>query len=248
MPKTVPFRLAAACALALTLVLASAAIALAKGPVASLRVVNTQGRALVEDSFGASTATVRTSPKATCFGPDNAGSGRPATIKGPTALGMLVQASKARRALRPLLITDAFDFGLGICGIGGFVSKGEGSWYLKVNHKAPTVGGDSVKLRRGDEVLWYLATSFPYPDELALVAPERVKAGTPFAVKVFAYDEKGKRSPVAGATVSGANAPTNAAGRTMVTLSRPARLIARHDEGIPSARDAVCVGGKCPRG
>jgi hypothetical protein len=247
MPRLVPFRLAAACALALTLVLSTAATAIAKGPVADLRVVNTAGKALTEDSLGASTVTVKTSRRATCFGPGNGGSGKPATIEGPTALGLLVKASKSTRSLRPLLLTDAFDFGLGLCGAGGLVPKDEGSWYLKVNHKSPSVGGDSVKLKKGDEVLWYLASSFPYPDELALVAPRRTQAGRPFTVRVFSYDEKGKRQPVAGASVSGAAAPTGSDGRTTVTLSRPARLIARKGKEIPSAREAVCVGGKCPR-
>jgi hypothetical protein len=248
MPRTVPSRLAAVCASALIMVLATASVALAKGPVADLRVVDTSGRALAERSLGAGTVSVKTSPKATCFGSDNAGSGKPASVKGPTALGLLIKASKSTPSLRPLLITDAFDFGLGLCGIGTAVAKGKASWYLKVNHKAPTVGGDSVKLKRGDEVLWYLASSFPYPDELELVAPERVRAGVPFSVRVYSYDEKGKRRPVAGAGVNGASGPTGADGRTMVTLSRPATLTARHGKDIPSAREAVCIGGKCPRG
>lgn len=248
MPRTVPSRLAAACALALILVLATATAAVAKGPVADLRVVDTSGRALAETSLGASAVSVKTSPKAKCFGPSNGGSGRSARIAGPTALSLLVRASKSTPSLRPILITDAFDFGLGLCGVGRAVARGKASWYLKVNHKAPAVGGDSVKLKRGDEVLWYLAASFPYPDELELVAPARVSAGRPFSVRVFSYDEKGKRSPVAGATVKGASGPTGADGKTMVTLTRPATLIARHGKDIPSAAEAVCIGGRCPRG
>jgi hypothetical protein len=135
-----------------------------------------------------------------------------------------------------------------LCGIGGFVSHGEGSWYLKVNHKNPGVGGEAVKLRTGDEVLWYLASSYPYPDELVLRAPDAVRAGMPFPVQVFSYNEKGKRKPAAGVKVTGASARTGADGRTTVALSRPARLIARNDEDIPSNREAVCVGGRCPSG
>ncbi len=247
MPRIVPTRLAAACALALALVVSTAGSALAKGPVADLRVVNGAGKAIAEDSLGAGTVTVKTSPKATCFGPGNAGSGKPATIKGPTALGLLAKASKSTASLRPLLLTDAFDFGLGLCGVGGFVAKDEGSWYLKVNHKAPSVGGDAVKLKSGDEVLWYLASSFPYPDDLELVAPARAQAGKPFSVRVYSYDEKGKRRPAAGASVSGASAPTGSDGRTTVTLSRPGLLVARRGKEIPSAREAVCLGGRCPR-
>lgn len=248
MPRTVPSRLAAACALALILALAAAVPAVAKGPVASLRVVDTAGKALVEGSFGAAAGSVKASPKATCFGASNGGSGKTVKVPGPTAMSLLVAAAKSDRAARPLLITDAFDFGLGLCGIGGKVAKGEASWYLKVNHKAPSVGADSVKVKKGDEVLWYLAPSFPYPDELDLVAPRRAAPGRAFTVRVFAYDGKGKRRPVKGATVNGASGPTGADGRATVTLSRPARLIARNGDDIPSAREAVCVGGKCPRG
>jgi hypothetical protein len=248
MPRLIPFRLAVACALAFVLVLSTAAVAAAKGPLANIRVLNGSGKVLAEDSFGAGTATVKTSPKATCFGAGTGGSGKSVTIKGPTALGMLIQAAKFTAALKPLLITDAFDFGLGLCGIGGFVPKGEGSWYLKVNHKAPSVGGDSVKLKTGDDVLWYLASSYPYPDELVLSAPLNTKAGTPLKVRVFAYDEKGKRKPAAGVTVTGAESPTGSDGRATVILEKPAKLIARHGKDIPSNSAAVCVGGKCPRG
>jgi hypothetical protein len=248
MPRLIPFRLAAACALALVLCLSAAAVAVAKGPLADLRVVDTGGAILAEDSFGAGTASVKTSPRADCFGTATGGSGRTVTVEGPTALGMLFQAARFTEKLKPLLVTDAFDFGLGLCGVGGNVVEGNGSWYLKVNHKGATVGGDSVKVRAGDEVLWYLAPGFPYPDELWLQAPRRATTGEPFTVRVFSYDEKGRRQPAAGATVSGAQSPTGADGRTTVVLSKPRRLIARNGDEIPSNRAAVCIGAKCPRG
>lgn len=248
MPRLIPFRPAAACALAFVLSFSFAAAAVAKGPVADLRVVDTGGSILAEDSFGATTASVKTSPKASCFGPGTGGSGKTVTVKGPTALGMLIQAARFTEKLKPLLITDAFDFGLGLCGVGGNVVRGKASWYLKVNHKGATVAGDSLKVRAGDEVLWYLAPGFPYPDELWLEAPRRTMAGESFAVRVFSYDEKGKRKPAAGVTVSGAQSPTGSDGRTTVVLTKPRRLIARDSGEIPSNRVAVCVGGKCPRG
>lgn len=237
-----------ACALALALCLALATMASAAVKI-DMRVVNSAGKTLVDGRFPAATTMVKTSPKATCFGADNRGSGRSVKVSGPTPLGALAAAARKTASLRPLLITDAFDFGLGLCAIGGFAPRGkEGSWYLKINHKAASAGGDSIKVKRGDEVLWYLATSFPYPEELGLVAPRRARAGTPFRVRVFAYDEKGRRTPVAGARVNGAAGPTRADGSTTVTLRRPTVLGARHGEDIPSNRVAVCVGGKCPRG
>lgn len=247
MPRLIPFRLAAACALALILVLSTAALAVAKGPVADLRVVGGGGKVLAEDSLGAFTASIKTSPQATCFGAGKGGSGKTVTVKGPTALGMLIQASKFTKALKPVQITDAFSFGLGLCGVGGFKTTKTVSWYLKLNHKNPELGGEMVKVKAGDDVLWALAP-FPYPDELALSAPDKAMSGVPFGVRVFSYDDKGKRKPAAGVTVTGATAPTGADGRTTVTLTKPRRLIARHGKDIPSNGEAVCVGGKCPKG
>lgn len=253
MPRLIPFRLAVACVLTLVVSLSiSAASAVAKVPV-EVRAVGGGGKVLGQRSVAARTTSVPTSPKATCFGADSGGSGEPVKLQGPTALGALSLAADAAPSLRPLLITDAFDFGLGICGVGGSVAstKGSTSWYLKVNHRAPTVGGDQVKLKAGDEVLWALAVSkapsYTYPDELSLSAPSRATAGKPFSVRVFSYDEKGKRTPAAGVTVTGAAQSTAADGRTTVELAKPRRLIARGEEEIPSNRVAVCVGGKCPK-
>jgi hypothetical protein len=247
MPTLIPIRLAAACALALALILSTAAVAAAKGPIADLRVVNSSGRVLTEDSLASRTATIRTSPRATCFGAGTGGSGDRVTVKGPTALSLLILASRSTPTLGPLLISDAFDFGLALCGVGGFSATSKLSWYLKVNHENPELGGEAVRVRAGDEVLWALA-AFPYPAELALEAPDRATPGRPFKVRVFGYDERGRRKPVAGAKVTGGTALTGADGRTTVVLKRPKRLIARHGKDIPSNRETVCVGGKCPRG
>lgn len=256
MPRLIPFRLGAACALALILSLSLTASAVAKGVPAELRVVGKGGKVLTEQTLSTGTTTIKTSKQAKCFGAANAGSGKSVTLKGATALGLLAQASKSTGSLRPLLITDAFDFGLGICGVGGNVVSGKASWYLKVNHKGATVGGDSVKLKPGDEVLWDLAPSFPYPNELALEAPERVESGVPFQVRVFSYDEKGKRKPVAGAKIVDGDrvatgAVTAADGRATVTLSASVpeyeTLSATHGKDIPSAAEPVylCVAGSC---
>jgi hypothetical protein len=247
MPRLIPFRLVAACALALVLVLSTAAAAGAKGIPVDLRVVGSGNKVLAEEALGAATTSIKTSPKATCFGKGTGGSGRSVKIKGATALGALGQAAKSTAALRPLLITDHFlsEFGLGLCGIGKSSSTSKLSWYLKVNHKSPGVGGEKVKLHAGDEVLWALEP-YPYPDELSLVAPTEATAGVPFTVSVFSYDDKGKRKPAAGVTVTGASAPTDAAGHTTVTLSEPTVLSATHGKDIPSNQVQVsCVSGKC---
>jgi hypothetical protein len=251
MPRIISFRLAAVCALALSLTFAFAASAAGKGPRADLRVVGTGGKVLAEKTLAAADLSVKTSPKATCFGPDSGGSGDNVQVKANTALGLLVAGSRTTTALQPLLISDSFDFGLALCGVGSSIAKGSSSWYLKINHKSLPVSGDAAKIKAGDEVLWTLARTeapdYTYPDELVLTAPASAKAGMEFTVRVWAYDEKGKRTPAAGAKVTGAAEPTGADGRTTVTLSRPARLIARTAGEIPSAREAVCIGGKCPK-
>jgi hypothetical protein len=261
MPRLIPFRLVAACALALALFAAVAinatgatTTAAGKGALVYLRVVGKGGKVLTEENLLATTTAIKTSPKATCFGAGTGGSGKSVTVKGATPLGALAQASKSTASLRPLLVTDAFDFGLGICGVGSSKVSGKASWYLKVNHKGATVGGDAIKLKAGDQVLWDLAPSYPYPNELALEAPPSADSGVPFTVHVFSYDEKGKRKPVAGAKISGIpNGPvTGADGSATVTLN-PATtdyevLGATHGKDIPAAAAPVyvCVGGPCP--
>lgn len=250
MPRIIPFRLAAACALALSMTLAFTAVAAAKGLQADLRVVGSGGKVLAEKTVPSANVSVKTSPKADCFGPGSGGSGDDAQLKGNTAMGLLASGAKTIPALRPLLISDHFDFGLALCGIGGNVAKGSSSWYLKINHKSLSVGGDAAKIKGGDEVLWALAKTeapdYTYPDELVLSAPDSALGGNSFTVRVWAYDEKGRKSPQAGAKVTGAGKPTGADGRTTVTLSRSAKLIARATGEIPSAREAVCIGINCP--
>jgi hypothetical protein len=247
MPRITPFRLAAACTLALSMALTMTAGASAAGFKAELRVVGSGGKVLVEKPIATATTKIKTSPRANCFGAGSGGSGDPVSISGNTAMGLLARASKMVAALSPLLISDHFDFGLALCGIGSSVAKGTASWYLKVNHSSLEVGGDAAVIHPGDEVLWDLAPSFPYPDELVLEGPSKARTGMPFEVRVLSYDEKGKSKPAQGVKVTGAGAPTGADGRTTVTLSRPAKLIARAAGEIPSAREPVCIGGKCPK-
>ena len=249
MPRLIPFRLAAACALALLIVLCTASPALAKAPRVSLRVVGSGGKTLSEQFINAKTTSIKTSPKATCLGKGTGGSGRSVQVKGATALGVLGQASKLTPALRPLSVTDHFlsEFGLGLCGIGKSQTTKKLSWYLKVNHKNPNKGGEQVKLHAGDEVLWALE-AYPYPDELSLVAPHEAEVGKPFTVSVFSYDDKGKKTPAAGVSVTGASAPTAADGTATVTLSAPTVLTATGGKDIPSNQVAVCVSGACGGG
>src|SRR5437868_11455482 len=175
MPRITPFRLAAVCTLALSLTFVWTAVAAAKKPLAELRVVGSGDKVLAEKPVPMADTAVKTSPQATCFGPGSGGSGDDAQLKGSTAMGLLASGAKTIATLRPLLISDSFDFGLALCGVGSSVAKGSASWYLKINHKSLPVSGDAAKIRPGDEVLWALAKTeapdYSYPDELALSAP-----------------------------------------------------------------------------
>jgi len=68
----------------------------------------------------------------------------------------------------------------------------------------------------------------------------------PFTVRVFSYDDNGKKKPAAGVAVTGASGPTGADGSATVTLAAPTTLSATHGKDIPSNRVAVCIGGVCP--
>ncbi len=250
MPRITSVRLAAACALVVALSLTIAGSAIAKGS-ADLRVVGKGNKILTEKTVATANGSVKTSPKATCFGPDSGGSGKAVALKGDTALGLLAKGAKGTPALNPLLVSDSFDFGLAICGVGQSVAKGGTSWYLKINHKGAMVSADAAKIKAGDEVLFALAASdpktFAYPEELSLVAPAKAQAGKAFTVTAYSYDDKGKRKPAAGVKVSGAAGVTDSAGRVIVTLSKPRLLLATKGDLFPD-RAAVCLGGKCPAG
>lgn len=219
----------------LTFLVAVPAASAAPVPV-DLRVVDTAGFTMAEQTQFTDTVTLRAAPEADCFGPGNEGSGNEVTIQGPTALGAVVDASQADGDLRPIWVTDAFSFGLGLCAIGGKEPTPSGFWYLKVNHVGSQVGGDQAVVKSGDEVLWYLTPEFPPQDELELAAPTQARPGEPFEVSVFSYADDGTRTPAAGALVSGAFEPTNANGTTTVNPASEGTfpLQARRGEDIPS--------------
>jgi len=201
-----------------------------------LRVVDTAGFTMAEQTQFTDTVTFKSAPEADCFGPGTGGSGNNVTIQGPTALGAVVDASQADGDLRPIWVTDYFSFGLGLCAIGGKEPTSSGFWYLKVNHVGSQVGGDQAVVKSGDQVLWYLAPDFPPPDELELAAPTQARPGEPFQVSVFSYADDGTKTPASGAVVSGAFAPTDANGTTTINPAAEGTfpLQARRGPDIPS--------------
>jgi len=208
---------------------------------AHVRVVT--GPTLADQDQVTGDVTIRSDPGATCFGAGTGGSGNNVNVPGPSALGIVKDASDSNGALRPLSVTDHFAFGLGVCGIGGYTfdSSSSSFWYVKVNHVGLQVGADQYAIKAGDDVLWYLTPGYPPPNELVLSAPATVQSGQPFTVKVIGYDDSGNATPVAGAGVTGSQAPTGADGTTTVTLAGSAALQAFHAPDIPSNQKIVCV-------
>lgn len=243
-------RLALACAL----LVAAVAPATASAAVhAKLRVEATNGKILAQRTQAISPVKVKTDRGADCFGAGSGGSGKKVKIPNPTALGLLADAISKVPALDPLSITDHFSFGLGLCGIGNQVASGDAFWYLKRNHVGSQVGGDQTKVKDGDQILWYLAPSFPPGDELALNLPKRAKPGDAVTATVTSYTDKGKRKPAKGATVPFADHRTNAKGKTKVVFPSAGhrRVQAKLAGDIPSNAVGVCVKAKprkCDRG
>jgi hypothetical protein len=252
-PRAFVPALLGACLLALSFASAAAA-AKPKTIPGDLRVVAANGRSLAQQTqFTGSGLKVKTDRRADCFGQGTGGSGRRTAIPGYTALSQLADAGTSERSVRPLSISDHFDFGLALCGIGRAESPQSGFWYLKLNHVASQVGGDQTPVEPGDDVLWYLIDDYtePTPDELALSAPAAARAGGEIPVKVVSYDDGGKRRPAAGVAVTGANGPTDARGRTTVPADASMiRLTATRAGSIPSNTEFVCTKGPrgCPAG
>ena len=231
-----------------------AASASASVPV-RVRVVDSDGAVLADHTQYTDTVSLRTDPQADCFGDGTGGSGDRSRVPGKTALGAVVDGQVADRDLKPVSVTDAFDFGLGVCGIGDAVAPQTGFWYLKQDNAATTTGGDQTKVKRSDEILWYLDPDFADapPAELQLVLPSRVESGEPFQVTVFEYADDGTRSPAAGVSVTGASQPTGADGTTQATIAEgdteTGALTATRGGAISdSAR--ICAGaqlGDCPK-
>lgn len=241
-----------ACLLALSFASAAAAVK-SKTVPGELRVVDSNGKTLAEQTQYTGSVKIETDPKASCFGPGTGGSGDVAQVPGATALGLLADAGTTDRDVTPLSVTDSFDFGLGLCGIGKAVAPETGFWYLKQNHVASQTGGDQTELSKGDEILWYLIEDFnaPVPDELVLSASTRVKDGADIPVKVVSYADDGTRSPAEGVDVAGADGPTDAAGKTTVAADGDlVELSATRAGSIPSNKMTVCTlaAAKCPAG
>src|SRR5688500_17674547 len=179
------------------------------------------------------------------------GSGQDGSLSGPTALGLLIQAADWTRDLRPVQISDEFDFGLLVCGLGDVESSDNAVWLDKVDHVAPEIGADQFPIDRShEEVLWYFfnsATGANTGNELELdLSDNVVQAGTPVEATVREYDATGQATPAAGVTLEGTDgAVTGADGTASVVFDEAGRPFIRGVRGIDVPTDLLhlCVWG-----
>ena len=213
---------------------------------AELRVEGGGGQDLTHGwTYFSDSATIATDTAEPC-----GGTGQSKTLEGANALSIVEHARRQNARLDPLRVSDKFDFGLLVCGIGAFTSSDSRFWTYKVNHVAPEVGAELYALKPGDDVLWAfqdIEANTNTGNELELIAPRTVEADEPFEVTVNQYDFAGQKSPAAGAQVG--EALTDAEGRATLTLSGddPSEILrAQRVSDIPSAPVRVCV-GRCER-
>jgi hypothetical protein len=175
------------------------------------------------------------------------GSGSKNRLEGPNALTVLVQAADFTRRLRPVQISDKFEFGPFVCGVGDYTSTDNAFWSYKVDHVAPQVGADQFPLERsGREVLWYLSdnvTGANTGNELVLSVADRVvKAGEPTEVTVLEYDVDGRSTPAEGVQIEGAgDAVTNADGEAIVAFENAGKPHIRGVRGIDIPTDSLLM-------
>jgi hypothetical protein len=175
------------------------------------------------------------------------GTGKSYTIDGPSALGLLIQAADFTRALRPVQISDEFDFGKFVCGVGGFDGSDTAYWSYKVDHVLPEIGADQFPINRSHhEVLWFFVNGASNSgDELELTLSDNVvKAGEPVEVSVKSYDVNGTASPAAGVALQGAgDVMTDANGEASLVFDQAGKPFIRgvRDPDIQTDTLHLCV-------
>ena len=195
-------------------------------------------------TYAHDSATYTTSRSEACKG-----TGTEKTISGPSALGLLLHGSDYNDALKPVQISDQFEFGPFVCGVGPHESSDSRFWLYKVDHVAPEVGADQFPITRSHEgVLWYLvdsAAGVNTGNELGLLPEARdVQAGTPVDIEVVEYGLDGQAAPAAGVSLLGTGgAGTDERGVAEVVFEEAGRPVIRGVRGSDIPTDAVrlCV-------
>jgi hypothetical protein len=175
------------------------------------------------------------------------GTGDSYTIDGASALGLLVQASDFTSGLDPVQISDEFDFGKFVCGVGAYEDSDTAYWSYKVDHVLPEIGADQFPIDGShEEVLWYFVDGTANSgNELELVLGKQVvKAGKPVEVTVREYDAAGEMSPAKGVRLKGAGGvKTGKDGTASVVFDKAGEPFIRGVRGtdIPTDVEHLCV-------
>lgn len=226
---------------ALLLALLAAAPAEARrGPVVKQLVVTSSGRAYA-DTVRASAATVRVGR-------------RRCAVAAATPLAALWRSDVPRLALRDFgrcsrRARDAA--GLYVRAIGRDRGRGRSGWVYKVGNRQGTAGAADPsgpfgrgRLRGRPRVLWfYCRLDRDGSCQRTLALRARPEPGG-VAVRVLAYDDRGRAVPAAGATVRARGASAVADGSGLARLALPAgrhRLHAVQDGRIRSFDEVVTV-------
>jgi hypothetical protein len=202
-----------ACPLAAALALAAAAPAPAAAPRVDAMIVGKASVLQPPTKVTVRAAHVKVGRKSCAIGP-------------ATPLGVLVALRRAggRPADANLLFVDR---------IGSERNAGSDGWVYKVGNKAGTADaadpagpfGTGRGLRSGQRVLWFwctLGAGAHCPPTLAVtVDAPRVSPGTPIRATVTAYDDDGKGTPAAGATVTLGGASATAGPDGTAALAAP---------------------------
>jgi hypothetical protein len=173
------------------------------------------------------------------------GTGDSYTIDGPSALGLLFQAADVNRALRPVQVSDEFDFGKFVCGVADYEGSDTAYWLYKVDHVEAEVGGDQFPIDRShDEVLWYFVNGTSNSgNELELRLHDQVvQVGEPVEVTVRQYDRNGKASPAKGVRLTGgARTKKNGTAQVVFNSTGTGRIRGVRAPDIPTATEYLCV-------
>lgn len=129
--------------------------------------------------------------------------------------------------------------------LGETPNKKVGYWGIWVNNRYATTGACEIKLNPADQVLFAVDSVKKHQHPLGIVTPVKATAGKAFTLKVVAYSDKGKATPLAGAHVRGGGLDlvTGKHGTVPVTAGTTARLtLTATDAGfIRSAATTVKV-------
>ena len=220
-------------------------IAAAKKVEADLRVV-AKGKVIAEETLKTGTISIPTSRKADCFGKGTGGCGKAAKIAGPTALGLLGQAATStgslqaaadhrRLRLRP---RDLRRRQLQRHEQGILVPEGQPQEPGNRRRAGQAEAGRRSPLG---------ARQVPLPEGAGArsARPKRPRpcrsrsASSPTTTRASASRSRGRWSPAAPG-------PTDAQGKTTVTVAGPSTIRATHAKDIPSNGVGVCVLAVCP--